>query len=546
MPNEGSKTSLTFTEACEYLALSPDEMVTLREARMVACLRERGRQIYPREALGITQRFRRVAANYNWGLETLAWYADLCFFNAIGRTLLLPAEDVSPQLTTTLPSTWLERPHLDTILGDFEGVLNGSDQDFNSHLRSIVYLATGEGQHWSDLASLEHSPLYPIIAYLEQQGIPIVGQSSTVIRDAGTHILALMMTFTHVAPAMSKELTEIISSGQSRFSTASSSMDTVDPSDRQTILDDGSLVAVDQLYVARASEIHSQPEKWEVQNDRLSGQQKTVQLVVNLPLNGEQAIIDNILDLIRPYVGPFGARVVHLLYEIANDAPYWRTPQITVDTNELLDRLGLKRDANGYHRSKNRERLRDVLNVAHYLEIVGEYSEWVQGRQETVALRRTVLSLTGARYSSEDRQGISTGELFERGLPRTMQIRLNFYDSVRRPDGRLGNKYVLFPRLAAPQSLPKANRTATADALKAYFLLRYRQAQMRSRTLVVTRQDAVTQANIHNKNASMATTTLRKALDRLITEGLLESYSADIPLQEDESFEVVLSERATL
>ena len=84
--------------------------------------------------------------------------------------------------------------------------------------------------------------------------------------------------------------------------------------------------------------------------------------------------IDNIIDLIRPYVGAYGARVIHLLYEIANDAPYWRNPLITVDTNELLDRLGAKRDPRGIHRSKNRELLRNVLNAAHGLEIVGEYT----------------------------------------------------------------------------------------------------------------------------------------------------------------------------
>ena len=111
----------------------------------------------------------------------------------------------------------------------------------------------------------------------------------------------------------------------------------------------------------------------------ISAQRRTVTLQMQLPLDYPQDTIDNIIDLIRPYVGAYGARVVHLLYEIANDAPYWRNPLITVDTNELLDRLGAKRDPRGIHRSKNRELLRNVLNVAHGLEIVGEYTTWEHG-----------------------------------------------------------------------------------------------------------------------------------------------------------------------
>jgi hypothetical protein len=125
-----------------------------------------------------------------------------------------------------------------------------------------------------------------------------------------------------------------------------------------------------------------------------------------------------------------------------------------------------------------------------------------------------------------------------------MQIRLNFYEGVRRPDGRLGNQYVLMPRLGDPKTLPKANYAATHELLRAYLLVRYRQTGMKTRVLNVTRQTALEKANIHNKNSRMATTTLRKALDRLVAEGTVERFTPVLPTRLHETFEVVLAEKA--
>jgi hypothetical protein len=139
------------------------------------------------------------------------------------------------------------------------------------------------------------------------------------------------------------------------------------------------------------------------------------------------------------------------------------TSVITVDTNELLDRMGLKQDSRGIHRSGNRERLRDALNAAHNLVIIGEYTTWENGQRVRKAIRKTVLSLIGATFDADESANLSTLDLFERGLPKSMQIRLNFYDGIRRPDGTLGNQYVLMTRLAEPQKLMKANYSATHD-----------------------------------------------------------------------------------
>ena len=273
----------------------------------------------------------------------------------------------------------------------------------------------------------------------------------------------------------------------------------------------------------------------------VTAQKRTVSMQMRLPAELPQQTIDNIIDLIRPFLGAYGARVVHLLYEIANDPPYWRNPLITVETNDVLDRLGLTRDRRGVHYSRNRETLRNVLNAAHNLEIVGEYTTWEGGVKVRKAMRKSVMSLIGASFDPDETSGISTEELFQRGLPKEMQIRLNFYEGVRRPDGRLGNQYVLMPRLVEPKKLPKAAHSATHELLRAYLLFRYRQTRMKSLSLNVTRQTAMEKANITNKNPRQATLTLRKALDKLVANGTIEHYSASLPAKAHETFEVLLA-----
>lgn len=312
------------------------------------------------------------------------------------------------------------------------------------------------------------------------------------------------------------------------------------PAEEQSLIGKETLVAVDKVYASKATEIHSPPEAWDFQVGVVSAQKRTVALQMRLQTELPQQTIDNIIDLIRPFLGAYGARVVRLLYKIANDPPYWRNPLITVETNDVLDRLGLTRDKRGVHYSRNRETLRNVLNAAHGLEIVGEYTTWEGGAKVRKAMRKTVLSLIGATFDDGENSGISTEELFQRGITKTMQVRLNFYEGVRRPDGRLGNQYVLMPRLAEPKKLPKATHSATHELLRSYLLFRYRQTRMKSHTLTVTRQTAMEKANITNSNPRQATLTLRKALDRLVALNEIEAYSSALPAKPHETFEVIL------
>jgi hypothetical protein len=348
----------------------------------------------------------------------------------------------------------------------------------------------------------------------------------------------MLLAFITIAPPISQELSDLVRFTYTRLRATS---DAGISSDDRAIIIRETQVAVDKLYASKATEIHTPPEAWNFEAGILSAQKRTITVQMKVPSEGSDEIIDNIIDIIRPYVGTFGARVVHLLYETANDEPYWRNPLITIDTNDLLDRLGLKRDKHGYHYSENRERLRDALNAAHNLEIIGEYSTWENNRPVRKLLRRTVLSLIGATFDAEESGNLSTLELLQRGLPKSLQIRLNFYDGVRRLDGKLGNQYILMPRLGNPQALLSARHAATEELIKAYIMMRYRQTRMESRTLTITRGTALEKANIKTKHVTRATQILTRALDKLVADGTLEQYGS-IPLKPHQSFTVTLSE----
>lgn len=542
MAKATSNNSLSFAQACEYLGLAPAALVTLREQGLVVCLNQQGRQIYPRPALEVTDHLLVLGQERGWQPETLAWYADLVFAAEVGRAILLPTI-TGETVAAPLADSWLQTQYAAAVGRDLREPPSAIQELITPLLRSLVAVALGESQFWPDRTALDGSALTPIIGALEAAGIPILGQGAAIARDAGHIFMGILLAFTTIASPISPEFRHLVQTAETRIK-GQPFLEPAVPAEEQSTIVHEALVAVDKLYAAKATEIHSPATNWEMQLGVISAQKRTVTLQMQLPLDYPEDTIDNIIDLIRPYVGAYGARVVHLLYEIANDAPYWRNPLITVDTNELLDRLGAKRDPRGIHRSKNRELLRNVLNAAHGLEIIGEYSTWEGGRPVRKALRKTVLSLIGATFDAEESHSLSTEELFERGLPKSMQVRLNFYEGVRRRDGRLGNQYVLMPRLGDPKALPKANYSATHELLRAYLLFRYRQTGMKSRVLTVTRQTALEKANIHNKNGRMATQTLRKALDRLIAEGTLESFTAVLPSKPHESFEIVLAETA--
>jgi hypothetical protein len=531
--------TLNFKQACEYIGLSPTSFAQLREQGFITAFDEAGSQVYSKKPLDLVRKLLAIEAERGWDRETTAWYADLVFATEVGRAILIPIPD-GKTVSGDLPGSWLATPYVDVVLSDLEEGIEQENGTFITLVRSLLAATVGEGQFWADESVLRESSLGNLLSSLETRGLPVIDQSQSVARDAGPIFLGVLLVFTAIAPPISTEFSALILQAQGRLKVQS---DTI-PSYKgeQTKIKREELVAVDKLYAAKAVEIHTSPDTWDFRLGIVSAQRRTITLQMKVPPDTPEAMIDNIIDLIRPFVGAYGARVIHLLYEIANDPPYWRNPLLTVSSNDILDRLGQKRDKHGFHHSKNRERLRDALNIAHALEVVGQFTIWEKDKPVTKAFYKPVLSLIGATFDPAEIEGISTVELRQKGLPKTMQIRLNFYDGVRRPDGTLGNQYVLMPRLAEPQQLSKANYARTHELLRAFFLLRYRQSPSKSRTLTLTRVQILDKANIKNKNASRATMTLRKALEALLAEGTLERYSTPLPTQPQQSLEIILSE----
>lgn len=541
MSKKSASASRTFSEACEYLSLPPDELAALRERGLVACSYQDGKQVYPQDALDISQHLIALQRERGWTYPTLAWYADLVFATEVGRAILLPIQDEQSTAPAQLQASWLETQYASAVLHDLKGDVERADGPLVNLLRCLT--AIGENQQVSDGDWLEQSSLLPIIQHFEATNIPVLHEGQSVARDMASTFGLMMYAFTVIAPPISAELRTLAQTTNSRLRVAPDDQADV-PSSEKALIAKESKVAVDKFYASKVPEIH-RSQVWEVTPGLLSAQQKTIRLEITLPIESEQEVIDNIIDLVKPVIKPYGARVIHLLYEIANDPPYWRTPLIALDSNDILDRLGLKRDSRGIHYSRNRERLRDVLDMAHRLEIVGEYITHVQGQPVRKAIRSTLISLIGAEYDVEESRAISTGELFQRGLPKTMTIRLNFYSGIRRPDGRLGNQYVLTNRLKKPEMLGSARHSGTEEMLRTYLMLRYRQARMASREIRLTRKDALEKAGITTGNVTRATQILERALNKLVEEGTVERYDK-VPIKPSETFSVLIGTQAAL
>lgn len=479
-----------------------------------------------------------------WDAATLAWYADLAFVAQIGNALLIPTQLAAQAIRRKLVKNWLETEHAALVLDHLTqpGVHERPDGAFVNLLGSL--LAAGRDVVWTTPTRYWRSPLYPIAVRLGLDPFdPALKVKTGRGRDVGVNLATMVYTFNLIAPPISREFKDLLALLQARYEISAGKPlpPPPPPVKEQAKIRREAMVAVDKTYAARVNEIHTPVERWDVRLGVMSADKQSISLEFKLPPDGELPLFDNIIDLIRPFLGHYGARVVQMLYEIANDPPHWRNPTIEVQTNDLLDRLGLKRDDRGIHRSLNRERLRDLLNAAHNLTIIGEYSTFEGGTEVRKAFRRTVLSLVGATFDANESATLSTRELFERGLPRSMQIRLNFYDGVRRPDGSLGDQYILMPRMAAPAELGHAKYTATEGMLRAFFLTRSRLRPEDKGVIYVQRAELLAKAGITNSQQRQATATLRKALEKLLMAGVIERYSVPRSTAQTTIIEIALT-----
>ncbi len=111
---------------------------------------------------------------------------------------------------------------------------------------------------------------------------------------------------------------------------------------------------VDNRYLLAQADIHqplldeqgrSAPERWELHRAR-------TMVVVPIPdVDDPQSVREAAVEIAKAALGPFAGELMLCLYAIANDPPNWRNPAFTVSLNDLLDRMGYARDAQGRHYS---------------------------------------------------------------------------------------------------------------------------------------------------------------------------------------------------
>jgi hypothetical protein len=332
------------------------------------------------------------------------------------------------------------------------------------------------------------------------------------------------------------------------------------------------LIAMDTVYNFLRPDIHSfERGEGVIQGNKFVLQRKEGKLSMQITLPGFDLVDDadelppespqdlnskrelamvTVTEIARAALGDYAARVMHLLFEVANDYPHWRTPNITFSVNEFLDRLGYARDKRGIHYSKNRRYLMRTLVALATTQVAAERPVYDKGKSYRATVLQSLITRIRTLYDNDEEanRNLSTWELFEKGVPGDIiqvEIGQEWYEGVRRRDGTPGNNYTLVPRLGDPQALSNPVHTRTEDRLENYLYTRYKELKYSKHSIAITRNTALEKAGITTKNVTRATQILQKALDKLQTKGTILSYSPQpLPLRPTETFTVELNETA--
>jgi hypothetical protein len=325
------------------------------------------------------------------------------------------------------------------------------------------------------------------------------------------------------------------------------------------------LIAMDTVYALYRPDIHRFDKgEGSVQEDKLVIKRKSGKLSIQIPLPGFDQNEDSattgddeskrelamvaVTEVARAALGDYAARVMHLLFEIANDYPHWRNPNITFSVNEFLDRLGYARDKRGIHYSKNRRYLMRTLAALAATPIAAERPVYDKGKEMRMVIIQALITSIRTLYDNDEEANasLSTWELFERGVAGDiMQVSIgqDWYEGVRRRDGSRGNNYTLVPRVGNPKLLANPIHTRTEDRLENYLYTRCKELKYSKLNISILRSTAMEKAGITTKNVTRATQILQKALDKLQDKGIIISYGpVPLPIRPIDSINVELNE----
>jgi hypothetical protein len=241
----------------------------------------------------------------------------------------------------------------------------------------------------------------------------------------------------------------------------------------------------------------------------------------------------------RLVIDDFAAEVMIQLFTIANDPPNWRRPRVTVRLSNLLNRLGFKPDSRGVHYSEHRRKLSTTL-LALSMTHVGVQRSRHGGRKGAEGFISPLIGPIS--YATDHEVGqLSPFEIFERGLPDIVSVTIAapWYQGLRDESGAPGTRYSLIPRPRAEGGRKRGGSRSPVVRVLREYLQRYHQASG-ERELAITRSKLLEIAGITNRVTGQANTTLSRALDALIAEGLLTAYTPS-PLPLDPMDLIVLS-----
>ena len=207
----GGGEGLTFAGACEALAVASADLTALREAGLVACVRRKGRQVYPRAALRLSRILLALGRERDWEPATLCWYADLVFAAQVGRTILLPSLSLGGARRArragalpTRPAPGWRPSHVAAVLRDLgPGGLDDDEVDelVVGTLRSLVAIALGAGRALARRG--RPAPLGPLPDRRLVRAAAARRSSArrgAIARDAPQAFMALVLAFTTIAP----------------------------------------------------------------------------------------------------------------------------------------------------------------------------------------------------------------------------------------------------------------------------------------------------------------------------------------------------------
>jgi hypothetical protein len=281
---------------------------------------------------------------------------------------------------------------------------------------------------------------------------------------------------------------------------------------------------VDNRYLQAQADIHQPlldeqgrvaPERWELHRAR-------TMVIVPIPdVDDPQSVREAAVEIAKAALGPFAGELMLCLYALANDPPNWRTPAFTVSLNDLLDRMGYMRDAQGRHYSVNRSRISSTLLALHLTHVGIRHEN--AGRQQQAVVAPLLESV--GYQAGEETQHLNIMEVFAQGLPDRVGVRIHqlWYDGLRSREGRPGIDYTLIPRVPNRRGRSSATARSLPQVVLREYLARC-QLDLHGKPLVIARERLVAIAGIQNARTGGSNRTLAKALDRLCVEGVIGGY----------------------